>query len=82
MLQVHEMRFHYANGLAVLRICAPIEEHLLQKMRFVGSAGFRGGSRGPGPGPPTMFMRLAICATCTHHLVIFSEESLFVGAIN
>jgi len=23
MLQTREMRFHYANGLVVLRICAP-----------------------------------------------------------
>jgi len=37
MLQVREMRFHYANGLVVLRICAPLEEYWLQKMRFVGS---------------------------------------------
>jgi len=31
---------------------------------------------------PTMFMCLAICATCACHLVIFSEKSLFVNAIN
>jgi len=37
MLQVREMRFHCANDLVVLRICAPLEEHWLQKMRFVGS---------------------------------------------
>jgi len=37
MLQVREMRFHYANGLVVLRICAPLEEALVIKMRFVGS---------------------------------------------
>jgi len=37
MLQVREIRFHRANGLVVLRICAPSEEHWLQKMRFVGS---------------------------------------------
>ena len=37
MLQVREMRFHCANGLVVLRICAPLEEHWLQKLRFVGS---------------------------------------------
>jgi len=52
------------------------------------SAGFRGGPRGPGPGhptkqgSPTMFMCLAICATCACHLVIFiTEESLFVDTI-
>jgi len=28
-----------------------------------------------------MFMFLAICATCACHLVIFSEESLFIDAI-
>jgi len=34
------MIFHCANGLVVLRICAPLEGALvalLQKMRFVGS---------------------------------------------
>jgi len=31
------MRFHDANSLVVLRICEPLEEHWLQKMRFVGS---------------------------------------------
>jgi len=34
MLQVLEMRFH---GLVVLSTCARLEEHWLQKMRFVGS---------------------------------------------
>jgi len=37
---VREMRFYCANGLVVLRICAPLEGALvalLQKMRFVGS---------------------------------------------
>jgi len=35
-----------------------------------------------GPGPPTMFMCLAICTTCACHLLVFiSEESLFVNAI-
>jgi len=38
MLQVSEIRCHYANGLVVLRICPPLEEHWLQKMRFVGSS--------------------------------------------
>ena len=37
MLQVRGMRFHCADGLVVLRICAPLEEHWLQEMRFVGS---------------------------------------------
>jgi len=37
MLQVREMLFHGANSLVVQRICAPLEEHWLQKMRFVGS---------------------------------------------
>jgi len=38
MLQVREMRFHCANGVVlVLRICVPLEEHWLQKTRFVGS---------------------------------------------
>ena len=52
------------------------------------SAEFRGEPKGPGPrvphqrGPPTMFMWLAICATCACHFVIFSEKSLFVVAIN
>jgi len=35
------------------------------------------GARAQGPhqkGPPTMFMCLAICATCACHLVIFSEK--------
>jgi len=51
------------------------------------SAGFRGiqGAWAQGPhqrGAPTMFMCLAICATCACLLVIFiSEESLFVDAI-
>jgi len=31
------MRFLCANGLVLLRICAPSEEHWLQKMRLVGS---------------------------------------------
>jgi len=39
MLQVRETRFHYADGLVVLRICAPLE-HWLQKMRFVDSNAF------------------------------------------
>jgi len=34
---MREMRFHCANSLVVLRICAPLEEYWLQKMRFVGS---------------------------------------------
>jgi len=37
MLQVREMRFHYSNGLVVLRICSPLEGALVAKMRFVGS---------------------------------------------
>jgi len=47
-----------------------------------------GGAQGAGPkaphqrGPPTMFVCLAICATCGCHLVIFSEKSMFVDAIN
>jgi len=41
------------------------------------SAGFREGTRAP-----TMFMCLAICATCACHLVVFTEESLLVDAIN
>jgi len=28
---VREVRFHCANGLVVLSICAPLEEHSLQK---------------------------------------------------
>jgi len=36
---------------------------------------------GGGAGPPTMFMCLAIYATCMCHIVIFSEKSLFVDAI-
>jgi len=44
------------------------------------SVGFRGGPKGPGP--PTMFMCLAIRATRACNLVIFSEKSLFVDAIN
>jgi len=32
------MRFHCTNGLVVLRIYAHLEEHWLQKMRFVGSS--------------------------------------------
>ena len=40
-----------------------------------------GSQRGPDPGPPTMFMGLAIFTTCACHLVIFiGEESLFVDA--
>jgi len=42
-------------------------------------------TRAQGPPPkraPTMFMFLAICATCACHLVVFSEKSLFVDAIN
>jgi len=46
------------------------------------SAGFRGRPKGLGPRAPTMFMCLAICATCACHLVAFSEKSLFVDAIN
>jgi len=30
----------------------------------------------------TIFICLAICVTCACHLVIFSEESLFLDAIN
>jgi len=41
------------------------------------SARFRGGQ-----GAPTMFICLAICATCACHLVPFMEESLLVGVIN
>jgi len=37
MLQVCEMRLHYANGLVLLRICALLEEALAVKMRFDGS---------------------------------------------
>jgi len=37
MLQVREMRFHCADALVVLRICAHLEEHWLQKIRFIGS---------------------------------------------
>jgi len=40
-LQVREMRFHCANGLVLLRICAPSEGALvalLQKMSLVGSS--------------------------------------------
>jgi len=33
-------------------------------------------------GPPTIFMCLALYATCACHLVIFSKKSLFVDAIN
>jgi len=40
MLQVREMRFHRANGLLVLCICARLEEHWLQKMRLVGNNAF------------------------------------------
>ena len=40
------------------------------------SAGFWGGE-----GPPTMFMCLAIRATCECHLVFFNEKNLFVDAI-
>jgi len=51
------------------------------------SAGFRGDPRGPGLGPPpkrapTMFMSSAIYATYACHLVVFSEKSLFVDAVN
>jgi len=43
-------------------------------------SGVVGGAQGPRN--PTMFMCLAICATCVCHLVIFiSEENLFVDAI-
>jgi len=51
------------------------------------SAGFRGG-KGFGSrafhqrGPQTIFMRLALYATCACHLLIFSKEILFVDAIN
>ena len=44
--------------------------------------------KGPAPraphlrGPTTIFIRSGICSTCACHLVIFSEESLFVDAIN
>jgi len=44
-----------------------------------------GGSKGPGPPTkvgPTMFVCLAICATCACHLVIFSEESYLVDTIS
>jgi len=41
-----------------------------------------GAPRRPGSGSPTMFMCLAICATCVCHLVIFSEKSFFVDANN
>jgi len=34
MLQVRETRFHYADGLVVLRICAPLEGALVAKNAF------------------------------------------------
>jgi len=40
MLPAREMRFHCANDLVVLRICAPLEGELVAKMRFVGSSAF------------------------------------------
>jgi len=51
------------------------------------SARFEGGQEAWAQAPhqrgaPTMFMCLAICATCACHLVIFREGSLFVDAIN
>ena len=65
-----------------------VEKLLLHEALVAGtvtaSAGFRGGPKGPGPhqrGPPTRFMCLAICVICACHLVIFSEESLFVDTI-
>jgi len=50
-------------------------------------AGFREGqgARTHGPhqrGSLAIFICLATCVTCACHLVIFSEESLFVDAIN
>jgi len=42
----------------------------------------RPGHRAPHQsGLPKMFMCLAICVTCACHLVIISEENLFVDAI-
>jgi len=61
---------------------------VLHEFKFIDgasrSAGFQGGrAQGPTPKrPPTMFMCLAICATCTYHLVIFRDGCLFVDAIN
>jgi len=42
-----------------------------------------GGDKGTEPRAPTMFVCLAICATCASacHLAIFSEKSLFADAI-
>jgi len=58
-------------------------EEMLQTVNLSAfSAGFRRGPKEPGPRGPTMVMCLAICATCTCHLVIFSEKILFVDAID
>jgi len=37
---MRDMRFHCANGLVVLRTCAPSEGELVAKMLFVGSNAF------------------------------------------
>jgi len=48
----------------------------------IASAPDLGGGKGPGPRAPTMFMCLAICATCACHLFIFNEKSFFVDAFS
>ena len=46
-----------------------------------GSTGFRKGPRAPHQrGPPTVFMWLAVCATCACHLVIFISEEICLSA--
>jgi len=61
--------------------------NILNETAYVGcTAPDLGGARGPGPGPPTKrgphHVHMFICATCACHLILFIEESLFVGDIN
>jgi len=55
---------------------AKVYEHIFQCICNAGLRGERDRARQQS-GPFTMFMRVVICATCTCHVVIFSEESVF-----
>jgi len=64
-----------------------IDKSLENYVRVRRSAEFREGqgawAQGPPPkGGPTVFICFTICATCACPLVLFMEESLFVGVSN
>ena len=75
------------NGIYFVQKRHTYIRYFLQKLHtYVLSAPDLGGSQGAQAphqkGPPTMFICLAICATCARHLILFIEESFFVGVIN